>query len=246
VPDVDTFALNATAKLNNTGTTILAELTYRANQPVMLNGVDLLNAFVSGTAPTLLRADAANAPLGSVFPGYDRYQTLQFNLGVVQPLKGILGAQAGSIAGEIAVKHVFDLADPTVRRYERSDIFGLGPVNGSCAIGIAIGSSLPQYCNSGGYVTPTAYGMRLRGTLLYADVLTPGLNLSPTITYGWDIDGWSYDGLLNEGRQFVTLLLRGEYKKTWFAEVSYSPVWGGVYNVSRDRSFATLAVGAKF
>jgi hypothetical protein len=243
--EVDTFAVNGRAKLP-TGTIVLSEITYRPNQPLMLNGTDLLNAFASSVAPTPLRTDAMNAPLGSVYPGYDRYQTLQFNLAAVQPLKGILGAQGGSIAGEFSVKHVFDLPDPSVRRYERSDIFGLGPVNGSCAVGIAIGQSLPEYCNNGGYVTPTAVGMRLRGTLLYADVMTPGFNVSPTVTYGWDIKGWSYDGLLNEGRQFVILALRGEYKKAWFAEIAYAPTWGGKYNISRDRSYASLVVGAKF
>jgi hypothetical protein len=246
VPDVDTFALNGKTRLG-TGTTILAELTYRPNQPLMLNGTDLLNAFVSSIAPTPLRADANSAPLGSVYPGYDRYHTLQFNLVAVQPLpRGVLGAQGGSVGAELSVKHVFDLPDPAVRRYERSDIFGLGPVNGSCAIGIAIGSTLPQYCNFDGYVTPTSYAVRLRGSLLYADVFVPGFNVSPSITYGWDVKGWSYDGLVNEGRQFVTLALRGEYRKTWFAELSYSPTWGGKYNVVRDRSFAALVVGAKF
>ncbi|MBN8919508.1 MAG: DUF1302 domain-containing protein [Rhizobiales bacterium] len=244
-PNVDTFSLNGNTKLAS-GAVLLGELTYRPNQPLMLNGVDLLNAFVSATAPTPLRADAAAAPLGSVYPGFDRYQTLQFNLGFLQPVKGILGAAGGSIGGEVSVKHVFDLADPNVRRYERSDLFGLGPVNGSCAVGIAAGLTAPQYCNNDGYVTPTAVALRLRGTLLYTDVITSGFNVSPSVTYGWDIDGWSYDGLINEGRQFVILALRGEYRKTWFAEISYVPTWGGKYNLLRDRSYAALSVGAKF
>jgi hypothetical protein len=99
VPDVDTFAVNATTQLK-TGTTLFGEVTYRANQPVQLNGSDLLAAFVSGTAPTPLRVDANATSLGSIYPGYDRYQTLQINLGIVQQVGAIFGAQAGSIGGE--------------------------------------------------------------------------------------------------------------------------------------------------
>jgi hypothetical protein len=95
-------------------------------------------------------------------------------------------------------------------------------------------------------VTPTAYAARLRANLVYTNVWTPGLDILPSIIYGWDIRGWSYDSAFNEGRQFTSFLLRGEYKKTWFAELSYSPTWGGAYNSARDRSFASVVVGAKF
>jgi hypothetical protein len=106
--------------------------------------------------------------------------------------------------------------------------------------------SLPQYCGNAGYVTPTAFGMRLKGVLFYPDVLVTGLDLSPTVTYGWDISGWSYDNVISMGRQFAVLALRGEFNKTWFVEASYSPIWGGTFNTSRDRSAASLAFGAKF
>jgi hypothetical protein len=71
-------------------------------------------------------------------------------------------------------------------------------------------------------------------------------DLIPSIAYGYDLQGWSYDAVFNEGRQFAILNLRAEYQKRFAAEIAYVPTWGGTYNNGRDRDVVTLAVSAKF
>ena len=55
-------------------------------------------------------------------------------------------------------------------------------------------------CTQAGYVTSNAYGTRLNAALTYDNVFIPGLKLTPSIGLIWDMSGWSYDGIFNQGR----------------------------------------------
>jgi hypothetical protein len=70
--------------------------------------------------------------------------------------------------------------------------------------------------------------------------------VTPSVTYGYDVRGWSYDAAFNEGRQFAIVSLRAEYQKVYTAEIAYQPIWGGRYNNARDRDVLTMAVSARF
>lgn len=237
VPNVDTVAFNSVTKLK-TGTTFQSELTYRANQPIGLRGNDVLNGFGTATAPSLIRNDVNNLPLGATYPAYDRHETAQLDLGISQEIKNSLGAQGGYIGAEVQGKYLFDLPDVNVRRYGRPDIFGDGPVYGVC-------HDLQQLCNYGGFVTSLSTTMRLKAGLTYVNVL-PDLDLSPTVTYGYDISGWSYDNVISQGQNVAIVALHAIYKKDWFADLVYSMDWGGEYNINQNRKLVVLSVGVKF
>jgi hypothetical protein len=160
--------------------------------------------------------------------------------GANRQFPGVLGARALSLGAEIGGKFVHDLPDPTVRRYGRSDVFGFGPVSGVCLPPVT-----PISCTSDGFTTDAAYGARARASLTYADAL-PATELTPSVTYGYDLAGWSYDGAFSEGRQFAAIALRAEYQKRFVAEIAYIPQWGGRYNVIRDRDVVSFAVSARF
>jgi Protein of unknown function (DUF1302) len=100
-------------------------------------------------------------------------------------------------------------------------------------------------CSNDGFVTAAAFGARARATLTYANFVAD-TDIVPSIAYGYDLQGWSYDAVFNEGRQFAILSLRAEYQKRFAAEIAYVPTWGGTYNNGRDRDVVTLAVSAKF
>lgn len=236
--DIRLFAFNVVAR--PLGITLFGELTHRLNQPLQFNSIDLINAFVSTTAATQLRADVDAVPLGGVFPAYERYATTDIQFGASRPLKGILGAATSIVGGEIGVKYVHDLPDPAVRRYGRSEVFGAGPVNGVCG---ATATALA--CSSNGFISAFAWGARARVALSYPNLL-PNVEFIPSAIFGYDIKGWSYDSAFNEGRNFAVVSLRAEYRKRYAAEISYAPVWGGAYNNVRDRDFVALSVSAKF
>ena len=220
--------------------TVFGELTYRPNQPLGLNGTDLLNAFLSNTAPTPLRQDAINTAAGGTFQAFDRKQMLQLQLGVLQPFKDVLGADTLIVAGEAGYRRYPNLPDVNQRRYGRSTVFGLGPVNGVCTAATAT-------CSNDGYVTEDSWGYRLRASARYPGLLA-GADLVPTIGFAHDVKGWTHDNTFNQGRKILNVSLRGEYQKRYFADVSYFTVLGkgGDFDNLRDRDYLNLAVGYSF
>jgi hypothetical protein len=236
--DVKVWGLNFKTRLPDQ-TRVFAEYTYRPNQTIQLATADLLSAFVSNTAPTLLRADAAATPAGGIYHGYDRLKMSQFSAGAAKPLGKVLGGDL-TLAGEVGVKYIHDLPDAGERRYVRSDLYGQGPVDGVCMPG-----ATSAQCSNDGYASSFSWGYRLRASSVYGNVFE-GVDLKPTITYVHDVKGWSYDSQFIEGRQLAIVALQVDVKKRFFVEASYTPIWGGTYNFTKDRGFYALAIGATF
>jgi hypothetical protein len=232
------FAFNAITRTTNT--TLFAEVVHRLNSPLQFNGTDISNAANSNTASSFIRDEYSAVAPGGIFLAYDRYATTDILLGGSHIFGGALGAKATTLGGEFGFKYVHDLPDPNVRRYGRSDAFGSVPFNGTCTT-VAPGLT----CSNDGFISQIAYGARVRGALTYVDVF-PNTNITPSVSYGYDLRGWSYDGAFNEGRQFAVIGVRAEYMKRYTAEVAYLPTWGGKYNTLRDRDVMTLAVSARF
>ncbi len=214
------------------------ELSYLPNQPVQVNATDLLNAFSSNTAPSPLRANAAATPAGAVYHGYDRLKVIQLMLSSGYTWQQTMGAESLAVGAEFGIKHVNNLPDPSVRRYGRSDTYGLGPVTGVC-------TGSPVQCSMDGYVTATSSGYRVRASLRYPGA-APQIDLTPSISYAADLRGWSHDMVFNQGRRQATVALRATVQKMYTADLSWHPIWGGNYNSMRDRSYATLSVGMRF
>lgn len=232
------FALDFTTRLP--GATIRGELTHRPNQPIQLNGLDLLAAFATPAPnPALLRTDSNATPTGATYHGYDRKPVTQLQLAANTRRSGLLGAESATFGAEVGVKRVSGLPDVSTRRYGRSDVFGSGPVPGFACTGSDV------TCTSRGFVTARSWGYRLRFELSYPGAID-GVELKPGILYGHDVRGWSPDGVFNEGRKAATVSLRGEFGPRHFAEFAWQQAWGGVYDNARDRDAATLVVGLRF
>lgn len=238
--NVRVWGLSFDSKL--AGNTLFGEFTYRPNQPVGLNGSDMLNAFLSNTALSLLRQDAINTVAGSTFHGFDRQKMMQLQVGALRPIKGLLGSDTLTLAGEVGVRRYPDLPDVSVRRYGRSTAFGLGPVNGTCLTGASA-----VMCSNDGYVSSTSWGYRLRASARYPGLLA-GADFIPTVSFAHDVKGWSHDNVFNEGRKILSVSLRGEYQKRYFADLGYVSVLGkgGDYDSMRDRDYLSFAVGYSF
>jgi hypothetical protein len=234
--DIASYSLSFASRLP--GIALMGELTHRPNQPVQLSTIDLLYAFTSNTLPTPLRADAQATPAGGHYSGYDRLKVTHLALGAAKPLPGLLGAAETSLAGELGAKFVHDLPDPSRRRYGRSDVFGQSAFAGVAGNGIANASD-------DGYVTDSSWGYRVKFAMTYRAVAA-GLDLSPSLAFVHDVEGWSPDGVFSAGRKIAVLALRAEYRKDWYGELAFHAIAAGRSFNAGDRGYASLVVGMKF
>lgn len=238
---VEGLAISALSFAHKRGrTSFYGEASYRPRLPLMLAPGDVLPPFLSATAPSLLRASANAVPPGGVFHGYDLYAMSQLQLGAGHEWhvgKAVLTASA-----EIVGKHLSNLPDPSVRRYGRADIFGVGRINGACT---PTTGDPERQCSLRGYATPNSYGYRVRFDARMP-VLVEGLAGGASVTFAHDLKGWAGDFLINEGRKTANLALRFEYRKRYLLELSWLPNWGGDYNQVADRDVAALAAGVRF
>jgi Protein of unknown function (DUF1302). len=242
---VDTLTFNFTTKIDRTS--LYGEYTFSPNKPVNFNAADLVFAVVGPQFPTPLRGIYNATPLGGIMPGTDRLEVGNLDLGVRQVMpqafSSALNASALTLDAEFGLKQVYNL--PSDLRFGRSEVFGQGPVAGfPCA-------PYPQQtavqCTMKGYVSSDAYGVRLNAALQYDNVFIPGLKLTPSIGLIWDISGWSYDGIFNQGRVAMPLRLRADYGKNYFAEVTWVPALHvATYDNLSDRQFVSFAVGVRF
>jgi hypothetical protein len=219
---------------------LYGELSYRPRTPFMLSPGDVLPPFLSASAPSLLRSSADAVPPGGVFHGFDLYAMQQAQLGVRRELElGAVGLTAGA---EVVAKHTPGLPDQAVRRYGRADIFGVGPIFGTCN---ANTGNPARQCSLRGYVTADAWAYRLRLDARLPALL-PGFASSASLAFAHDVKGWSGDLLINQGRKTAALGLRLEYLQRYVADISWMPTWGGDYNQVADRDLLALSVGVKF
>jgi hypothetical protein len=243
---VDTFTFNFTTKIDRTS--LYGEYTFSPNKPVNFNAADLVFAVVGPQFPTPLRGIYNATPLGGIMPGTDRLEVGNLDLGVRQVMpqafSSAFNASALTLDAEFGLKQVYNL--PSDLRFGRSEVFGQGPV-----AGFPCSAPTPQQtavqCTMKGYVSSDAYGVRLNAALQYDNVFIPGLKLTPSIGLIWDISGWSYDGIFNQGRVAMPLRLRADYGKNYFAEVTWVPALHvATYDNLSDRQFVSFAVGVRF
>jgi hypothetical protein len=243
---VDTFTFNFTTQIDRTS--LYGEYVFSPNKPVSFNAADLISAVVGPQFPTPLRSIYNATPLGGIVPGADPLEVGNLDLGVRQVMpqafSSAFNASALTLAAEFGLKQVYNIPDGL--RFGRSDVFGQGPV-----AGFPCSAPTPQQtavqCTNAGYVSSNAYGIRLNAALTYENVFIPGLKLTPSIGLIWDMSGWSYDGIFNQGRVALPLIIRADYGKNYFAEVIWTPALHvATYDNLSDRQFVSLAVGVRW
>jgi hypothetical protein len=236
--DLRISALTLAHKLG--ATSVYGELSYRPDTPFMLAPGDVLPPFLNPAAPSLLRARADAVAPGGIFHGYDLVAMWQAQLGARREWQW--GGLKLAGAAEVVGKHARGLPDPSVMRYGRADIFGVGVIKGQCAVNTG---DAARQCSLRGYATPDAWGYRLRLDARLPP-LAPQLATSASLLFVHDVKGWSGDLLLNERRRSMNLALRFEYRQRYLAELGYQPSWGGDYHQAADRDTASFALGVKF
>jgi hypothetical protein len=261
--DIELYGLSFATNLG--GFAVSGEISHRPDFPVQINTTEILQAAV-GYAPwsTVLPRVLAVGP-GNAASGYDLLPVTQAQVTFIRFIDQVLGASRLSFAAEIGANWVGDLPAQSVQRYGRSPTFGQGyfepiplaalgvPIPDqfiTCSLGNAIiGVDAPNYtarnCTTDGYVTDSSWGYRVRAGLTYNDVFA-GVNLTPTMAWSHDVDGYSPNSNFVEGSKALSLGLTAEYLNRYTASLSYTAFTGGDYSVVVDRDFASVSFSVSF
>ena len=224
---------------------VFGEVAYRPNQPLNLNGSDVIYTFLTRSATAALnlaKNTNAIAP-GGTFDSYDRYKVTTASLGASMVLPAAMGAQRPTLSGEIGWSHVAGLPDHGLLRYGRTDDYGLAAVAGGAAC--ADTTAAQKSCAHDGFVTSNAWGYRLRLAANYPGAFFGGM-LTPSLAFAHDVSGYSYDGTFLKDRKVLRPGIRADWNNRYFADIQYTRIAGGAYNTLVDRDSMTLTVGANF
>jgi hypothetical protein len=272
--DIELYGLSVATNL--AGFAISGEVSYRPDFPVQINTTEILQGAAGYAPWSTALPRIIEVGLGQPAAGYDRLPVTQAQITFIRFFDQVLGASRLSFAAEIGANWVGDMPQRVVllngqeveQRYGRSPIFGMGQFGyqlapgqvATCADGYP-GLSLPdgtvlipeidpgntnvRNCTNDGYVTDSSWGYRIRAGLTYNDVFA-GVNLTPSLAWSHDVDGYSPNSNFTEDAKALSLGLNAEYLNRYTASLSYTSFSGGDYNTIKDRDFASLSFSVSF
>ncbi len=249
-----------TLSTNIAGWSVGAELGYTPNQPVQINGNDILYSALTATGPMAQRAIRATvAGPGNYVQGYDRFHKTQLQVNTVKILPSMLGATQGQFIAEIAGQWASNTNDQAERegvRYGRAFIFGYGsnpyiPAafggSNTCNPRNGLWNPQPDGCQNDGYATSTAWGYRLKASLDYTGAFDTGFTLTPSVFWSHDVSGYSVDTQFIKDRMILGLGLRADYQKKYTIDLGYTAFLDKAkYDPFKDRDYLSLAFSTTF
>ena len=264
--DIELYGISFATNL--AGFAVSGEISHRPDFPVQINTTEILQGAVGlapwSTVTPIILADVAVNGWGSPISGYDLLPVTQAQVTFIRFFERVLGASRLSFAAEIGANWVGDLPDQAVQRYGRSPIFGMGyfePIPlpspplppgqaitceaGNALAGVAPPNSNARNCTTDGYVTDSSWGYRIRAGLTYNDVFA-GVNLTPSLAWSHDVNGYSPNSNFTEDAKALSLGLQAEYLNKYTALLSYTAFSGGDFSTIVDRDFLSLSLSVSF
>lgn len=249
--DIRLYGISFNTQLNGPGIALQGELSYRPNQPLQIDAVELL---FSGLTPlnVLLPAPGqrfvsqlGNYGPGDYIQGYTRNKVsqLQFTATKVIGPANWFHADQFLMIGEVGATNVWNLAARNQLRYngDGTDTGG-GP-------DVISGNLRNPETQTQGFATPFSWGYRVAARADYNNAFGTAFTLSPAIAFNQDVNGTTPGpgGNFVDGRKSVTMGVEANYLDRWTANLSYTNYFGGEqFNLLRDRDFAAFVVKYSF
>ncbi|WNC70050.1 DUF1302 domain-containing protein [Thalassotalea nanhaiensis] len=240
--DISLYALsfNTTVGL----TSVAGEISYRQDEPLQIDDVELLFAAV----PQQL-ANAGLAPLdgisqmpvfapGEIATGFIESDTVQAQVTFTHLFGPTFGA--GQLTGlvEIGGIEILDMPDENELRLN-------GPGGARSGSTDPIMLFVQGGTETNPFPTDFAWGYRALAKLDYNDVFW-GVNVSPRVVYSHDVKGTTPDPLFLfvEEKKSLSLGVSFDYQSTWSADFTYNSFFDGVgtTNTTEDRDFVSFNI----
>lgn len=227
------------------------ELSYRPDEPLQVDDVELLFASLSPLNSVIpapnnrFFSQLGEFPAGTEIQGWRNFETaqLQFTLSKLFGPNNPFGANDWVILGEVGAKKVFDMPDKgDLRLNGPGTDLGGGP-------DVTDGFFRNPLTQDGGFADSFSWGYRLVSRVDYNSVLGTSWNVSPFLAFNHDVNGTSPGpgGNFIDGRKQLTLGLGGNYQNTWSFNLDYTRFFGSPeFNTLHDRDFVSAAIKYSF
>jgi hypothetical protein len=246
------YAMSFNTTLGNTA--IAGEMSYRQDEPLQIDDVELLFAampqqlYNAGLRDDLNNVSQLNDPStgqpyasGVTANGFILSDTVQAQMTITHLFGPTLGANQFVGLIEVGGVNINDMPDESVLRLN-----GPGTArNGGIAAAPGLELGIQNGIETNPFPTEFAWGYKMVGKLEYSNVFA-GVNISPRIVYSHDVKGITPDPLFLfvEDRKSVALGFTFDYQSTWKAEVNYNSFFDGVgtTNQMEDRDYVSLSI----
>ncbi len=246
----DIHLIGASFNTNLKGIALQGEISYRSNQPLQVDDVELLFAALSSINPafgTNNQIGNFGGQLSTYIPGYRRHKVWTGQMTATRVGRGIFGADQSTLLAEIGFVNA-DLPAKSTLRYDGQGTFVGGELefmnnSGSNASGI-----LPLSEPSSAFADDFSWGYQLVGRLDYNNVFA-GVNVSPLLVFAHDVGGNTPLPMGNflHGRKTVTVGADFTFQNAWACELRYVNFSGaGRYNLVSDRDYVSATLKYSF
>ncbi|MDP7592716.1 MAG: DUF1302 domain-containing protein [Litorilituus sp.] len=249
--DIQMYALSFNTTV---GTTALAgEITYRQDEPLQIDDVELLFAampqqlanalpesydYFEGISQVVDPSTGQPYSSGVTANGYILSDTVQAQMTVTQLFGPMLWASQVTGLIEIGGININDIPDEDVLRLN-----GPGGARSGSTSGLMLGVQGGTETNP--FPTEFAWGYKALVKLDYNDVFA-GINVSPRVVFSHDVKGITPDPLFLfvEDRKSVALGITFDYQSRWSAQINYNSFFGGVgtTNKMEDHDYASISI----
>jgi hypothetical protein len=243
--DIKLVGASFNTDIGSTGISLQGEISYKWDQPLQVDDVELLFAALSAINPAfgqITQLEDMLGQLGAYVKGWREEEVWQAQATATKVFGPMLGANQAVFLVEAGITYVPGLPGTELLRFDGPGTFASGD-----PFAEQFGLS-PDTEPAGGFADKLSYGYRAVFKLDYLNAFL-STNLSPVIQFAHDVEGTTPSPIINfvEGRKSVTVALQATYQNSWAADISYTSYFGaGRYNLIHDRDFVSATLKYSF
>lgn len=248
---IQLYGASFNTTLGGTGVSLQGEVSYKANQPLQIDDVELLSATVSALDASAGTVYGTHNQLGSYagrygtyVRGYERHGVWQAQATATKVFGRLLGANQWSLVAELAAVSIPSLPAKSELRFEAPGTY----TTNSAADLVATGNGALRATPGSWFADDFSAGAQLLAKFEYNNVFA-GVNMAPTIGFAYDILGNTPLPLGNfvEGRTTTTLGVEFTYQNRWSLDLRYANFAGaGSRNLIHDRDYVSTTLKYSF
>jgi len=243
--DIKLVGVSFNTDVGNTGVSLQGEVSYRWDQPLQVDDVELLFAALSSIFPpygSVSQLGSYAGQLNTYVAGWVREDVWQAQTTATKVFGPMLGASQAVLLIEVGATWVPDMPGKDTLRFEAPGTFVGGNAEAT------IGGLQPATEPAGSFADDFSWGYRAVARLDYNNLLL-STNVSPIIQFAHDVDGTTPQPIGNfvDGRMSMTIGVEATYQNSWVANISYTDYFGGGrFNLISDRDFVSATLKYSF